>query len=49
VVSENAAQLTSLFSTTLGGPLIKASALTYGVRKALRGDKVPVRSRRRGH
>ena len=38
VVSENAAQMTSLFSATLGGPLIKTAALTYGVRKALRGD-----------
>src|SRR4030095_16894690 len=37
VVSENAAQLTSLFSATLGGPLIKTAALTYGVRQARRG------------
>ena len=37
VVSENAAQLTSLFSATLGGPLIKTAALSYGVRQALRG------------
>ncbi|MBA3530013.1 MAG: DUF948 domain-containing protein [Propionibacteriaceae bacterium] len=47
VVSENAAQLTSLFSATLGGPLIKTAALTYGVRKALRGGKVPAKSGRR--
>ena len=38
VVSENAAQLTSLFSATLGGPLVKTAAFSYGVRKALRGD-----------
>ena len=38
VVSQNAAQMTSLFSATLGGPLIKTAALTYGVRKAIRGD-----------
>ncbi len=38
VVSENAANLTTLFSATLGGPLIKTAALTYGVRKALNGD-----------
>ncbi|HEY5820596.1 MAG TPA: DUF948 domain-containing protein [Propionibacteriaceae bacterium] len=38
VVSENAAQMTTLFTATLGGPLIKTAALSYGVRKALRGD-----------
>ena len=38
VVSEKAANLTTLFSATLGGPLIKTAALTYGVRKALRGS-----------
>ena len=39
VVSENAAQLTSLFSATLGGPLVKTAAFTYGVRKAVQGRK----------
>jgi uncharacterized protein YoxC len=38
VVTENAAQLSSLFSATLGGPLVKTAAFSYGVRKALRGD-----------
>ncbi len=38
VVSENAAQMTSLFSATLGGPLVKTAAFSYGVRKAIRGD-----------
>ena len=47
VVSENAAQLSTLFSATLGGPLIKTAALTYGVRKALRGDKSEAKSGRR--
>ena len=37
VVSEKAANLTTLFSATLGGPLIKTAALTYGVRTALKG------------
>jgi hypothetical protein len=37
VVTENAANLSALFSATLGGPLVKTAALTYGVRKALRG------------
>jgi len=38
VVSENAANMTTLFSTTLGGPLVKTAALSYGIRKALRGE-----------
>jgi uncharacterized protein YoxC len=36
-VTTNAAALMSLFSATAGGPLVKAAAFTYGVRKAL-GD-----------
>lgn len=47
VVTENAAQLSTLFSATLGGPLIKTAALTYGVRKALRGDKTRTKTGRR--
>ena len=39
VVSENAAQLSTIFSSTLGGPLIKTAAFTYGVRKAVSGKK----------
>lgn len=39
VVAENAAQLSTLFSSTLGGPLIKTAAFTYGVRKAVAGKK----------
>ena len=35
VVSENAAQMTSLFSATLGGPLVKTAAFSYGIRKAI--------------
>jgi uncharacterized protein YoxC len=38
VVSENAAQMATLFSATLGGPMIKTAAFTYGIRKAIRGD-----------
>ncbi len=37
VVSENAAQLSTVFSSTLGGPLIKTAAFTYGVRQAITG------------
>jgi hypothetical protein len=46
VVSENAAQMTTLFRATLGGPLVKTAALSYGVRKALRGDSGLVRAGR---
>jgi len=41
VVSENAAQMATLFSATLGGPLVKAAAMSYGVRKAIRGNRGP--------
>lgn len=44
VVSENAASLTTLFSATLGGPLVKTAAFSYGVRKALRGGRKGKRS-----
>lgn len=39
VVSENAAQLSTLFASTLGGPMIKTAAFTYGVRQAISGRK----------
>ena len=39
VVSENAAQLSTLFASTLGGPLIKTAAFTYGVRQAVTARK----------
>ena len=48
VVSENAAQLTSLFSATLGGPLVKTAALSYGVRKALARRRLASRKAKRG-
>ena len=47
VVTENAANLSTLFSATLGGPLVKTAALTYGVRKALRGRGSGRRSAKR--
>lgn len=37
VVTDNAARLSTLFSATLGGPLIKTAAATYGVRQAFKG------------
>lgn len=35
VVSENAAALSSVFAATLGGPMIRAAAFTYGLRQAV--------------
>ncbi|RCK71142.1 DUF948 domain-containing protein [Desertihabitans brevis] len=39
VVTENAAQLATLFSATLGGPLVRTAAISYGVRQALKGQR----------
>lgn len=33
-LSSNAAALASLFATTLGGPVVKVAAFSYGIRKA---------------
>jgi hypothetical protein len=33
-VSENVAALTSLFAATVGGPLVKVAAFSYGVRRS---------------
>ncbi len=46
-VSTNVAAMASLFSATLGGPMVKTAAFTYGVRRAIvrRRDRRP---RRRG-
>lgn len=41
-VARSAAELATLFSATVGGPLVKTAALTYGVRSAMG------RRRRRG-
>lgn len=34
-VTENASALSSVFAATLGGPLVKVAAFSYGVRKAM--------------
>ncbi|MGH8774076.1 MAG: DUF948 domain-containing protein [Jiangellaceae bacterium] len=34
-VTGNAAAMSSLFAATLGGPLVRTAAFTYGVRRAL--------------
>ncbi len=36
-VSQNVSALTALFSATVGGPMIKVAAFSYGVRRALSG------------
>jgi uncharacterized protein YoxC len=46
VVTENAAQMSTLFSATLGGPLVKTAAFSYGVRKAIRGNGQRRKSKR---
>lgn len=38
-VSTNVSVLTSLFTATLGGPLVRAAALSYGVSKAIKARK----------
>ncbi|SDK36544.1 protein of unknown function [Actinopolyspora mzabensis] len=38
-VSSNVSALSSLFTATLGSPLVKSAAFTYGVRKALRARR----------
>ena len=49
-VSTNVSVLTSLFTATLGGPLVRAAAFSYGVNKAIkarRARKAEPRSGRR--
>lgn len=49
-VTGNVSALTSLFTATLGGPLVRLAALSYGVSKAIRRRKShkDEESRRRG-
>lgn len=49
-MTTNANALTSLFAATLGSPVVKVAAFTYGVRSAASGaraNKRPARGRRR--
>ena len=39
-IAANTKALTSLFTATLGGPLVKAAALSYGLRKASQARKL---------
>ncbi len=36
-VSQNVSALTALFAATVGGPMVKVAAFSYGVRRALGG------------
>ena len=49
-MSTNVNALTSLFAATLGSPVVKVAAFTYGVRSAMSGAGKPQarRGRRRG-
>lgn len=44
-VSGNVSALSSLFTATLGGPLVRAAALSYGVSKAVRRRRKPAKSK----
>jgi uncharacterized protein YoxC len=45
-ITTNASALTSLFAATLGSPLIKVAAFSYGVRQAVSARKTSGRRRR---
>ena len=45
-VSENVSALTSLFAATVGSPMIKVAAFSYGVRRALSGLGASARASR---
>ena len=40
-MSSNAAALTSVFASTLGSPVVKVAAFSYGVRKAAKARRKP--------
>lgn len=46
-VSTNVSALTSLFAATLGSPVVKVAAFSYGVRQAMAGRKAAGGRRRR--
>lgn len=50
-ISSNAAAMSAVVSSTIGGPMIKAAAFSYGVRKTMQGrrDAEAVKSARRKH
>jgi uncharacterized protein YoxC len=46
-VATNVSALTSLFAATLGSPVVKVAAFTFGVRQAMQGRKTRGRRGRR--
>ena len=47
-VTSNVSALTSLFTATMGGPLVKAAAFSYGVSKAIKARRGGKERRRLG-
>ena len=47
-MTTNVSALTSLFAATLGSPVVKVAAFTYGVRSAMKGPDVRRPGARRG-
>ncbi|HLR95960.1 MAG TPA: hypothetical protein VK053_15680, partial [Jiangellaceae bacterium] len=47
-VTENAAAVSSLLAATLGGPLVRVAAFSYGVRRALSNRRSASRGRHQG-
>lgn len=47
-VSTNVSALTSLFAATLGSPVVKVAAFSYGVRQAMSGHRSGASRRGRG-
>lgn len=45
-VSQNVSALTALFAATIGGPMVKVAAFSYGVRRAFGGLAAGVRKGR---
>lgn len=46
-VATNVSALTALFAATLGGPVVRVAAFTFGVRQAFSGRKTSAGTRRR--
>ncbi len=46
-VTSNVSVLTSLFTATLGGPLVRAAAFSYGLSKAIKAQRARKRGRGR--
>lgn len=47
-ITTNASALTSLFAATLGSPLVRVAAFSYGVRQAFTGRRSATGHRRKG-